>query len=260
MGCGSPRARVASQLQRMHLQPELSLPILDFSRGRHGSDGALGPQTLANGTPNSSIAFPDPAFPDPAFAARSAAIQPSASLIASSPPTQQPLMTHQPVEASTLEPPATPQLKPVSLASDRTISPLPSKRLKPPRRSRSPPPPAATSSAVNNTASSSSTEPSSLVWTDAEITGYDPMDPLDDGYGVNGVGFRPTAAVAYARTQRRKQQLADWKSREAREARQRRSERRKEGDGGLGDAVAVAVGVRVGGTSGEGRRVRFVEG
>jgi hypothetical protein len=86
------------------------------------------------------------------------------------------------------------------------------------------------------------------------------MDPLDDGYGVNGVGFRPTAAVAYARTQRRKQQLADWKSREAREARQRRSERRKEGDGGLGDAVAVAVGVRVGGTSGEGRRVRFVEG
>ncbi|KZF24568.1 hypothetical protein L228DRAFT_245530 [Xylona heveae TC161] len=48
----------------------------------------------------------------------------------------------------------------------------------------------------------------------------------DDGVGLNGVGFRPTPSIAYARAQKRKQQIADWRNREAREARQRRSERR----------------------------------
>lgn len=66
----------------------------------------------------------------------------------------------------------------------------------------------------------------SLTWHDSEITGHDPTDPSDDGYGINGVGFRPTPAIAHARAQKRKQQVAEWKNREAREARQRRSERR----------------------------------
>jgi hypothetical protein len=72
-------------------------------------------------------------------------------------------------------------------------------------------------------------------WHDSEITGHDPDDPEDDGYGINGIGFRPTAAIAWTRSQQRKQQLTDCKNREAREARQQRSEKRKrlfdDGDG-----------------------------
>ncbi|KAA8566667.1 hypothetical protein EYC84_009204 [Monilinia fructicola] len=66
-----------------------------------------------------------------------------------------------------------------------------------------------------------------LTWHDDEITGYKPDDPDDDGEGINGIGFRPTPAIAYARIEKRKQQMADYRSREAREARARRSERRR---------------------------------
>lgn len=98
----------------------------------------------------------------------------------------------------------------------------------------------------------------SLTWHDSEITGHDPTDPSDDGYGINGVGFRPTPAIAHARAQKRKQQVAEWKNREARDARQRRSERRWKGEkvggtpvGGARDGVLQ---------QGEGiRKVRFLE-
>ena len=69
-------------------------------------------------------------------------------------------------------------------------------------------------------------EDNSMTWHEWEITGHDPTDPSDDGYGINGIGFKPTPAIAWARSQRRKQQLAEYKNREAREARQKRSERR----------------------------------
>ncbi|KAL4747297.1 hypothetical protein BDW72DRAFT_17437 [Aspergillus terricola var. indicus] len=65
-----------------------------------------------------------------------------------------------------------------------------------------------------------------LAWSDSEITGHNPTDPDDDGYGINGIGFKPTAAIAWARSQKRKKQVAEWKNREAREARERRRERR----------------------------------
>ncbi|KAK2792252.1 hypothetical protein FQN52_003729 [Onygenales sp. PD_12] len=65
-----------------------------------------------------------------------------------------------------------------------------------------------------------------LTWHDSEITGYAPTDPNDDGYGINGIGFKPTAAVAWERSQRRKKQVAEWKSRESKEARERRKSRR----------------------------------
>ncbi|KAI2792922.1 hypothetical protein POX_b02966 [Penicillium oxalicum] len=65
-----------------------------------------------------------------------------------------------------------------------------------------------------------------LTWHDHEITGHNPTDPNDDGYGINGVGFKPTAAIAWARSQKRQRQVAEWRSREAREARQKRRERR----------------------------------
>jgi hypothetical protein len=66
-----------------------------------------------------------------------------------------------------------------------------------------------------------------MTWHESEITGHNPTDPNDDGYGINGIGFKPTPAIAWARSQRRKQQLADYRNREAREARERRSERRR---------------------------------
>ncbi|EAL92623.1 hypothetical protein KXX16_003264 [Aspergillus fumigatus] len=72
----------------------------------------------------------------------------------------------------------------------------------------------------------STMEDNSLTWNDSEITGHDPNDPNDDGYGINGIGFKPTAAIAWARAQKRQRQVAEWKSREAREAREKRREKR----------------------------------
>lgn len=66
-----------------------------------------------------------------------------------------------------------------------------------------------------------------LTWHEDEITVYDPDDEDDDGIGINGIGFKPTPAIAYARTMKRKQQLAEYKKREEREARARRSSRRR---------------------------------
>lgn len=66
-----------------------------------------------------------------------------------------------------------------------------------------------------------------LWWQPAEITGLDHNDPADDGYGINGIGFVPTPAVANARVKHRKRQIAEWKSREAKEARQKRVEMRR---------------------------------
>jgi hypothetical protein len=69
--------------------------------------------------------------------------------------------------------------------------------------------------------------PNPLTWSDSEITGHNPTDPSDDGYGINGIGFRPTAAIAWARSQKRQKQMAEWKNREAKEAREKRRERRQ---------------------------------
>ena len=99
-----------------------------------------------------------------------------------------------------------------------------------------------------------STSPT-LWWTDNEITGHDPKDPMDDGYGINGVGFLPTPAIAHARVERRRRQVAEWKNREAREARQKRSEMRRRRyveNQGLGSASAGMQG-------GDVRKVRFLE-
>ncbi|MCJ1250045.1 hypothetical protein MMC30_007271 [Trapelia coarctata] len=148
--------------------------------------------------------------------------------------------------------PSTPHLKPVSPSPARTISPLPRRKLSPPLssspRSRSPPTP---------TFFHGSRSPS-------------PSDTIDiQNLGLNGIGYKPTPAMAYARSQRRKQQVADWKAREAKEARQRRIEsRRQRGasrrkglfDPGLFDDINemnAGIGME---TEPATRRVRFVEG
>jgi hypothetical protein len=95
---------------------------------------------------------------------------------------------------------------------------------------------------------------SSLTWQDSEITGHlaDPsIDPEDDGTGLNGIGFRPTPALAYARAQRRRQQVLEWRTREAREARQKRYEQRKRGSSSVRSGLDESK-------EGNRRTVRFV--
>lgn len=81
----------------------------------------------------------------------------------------------------------------------------------------------------NGSSPTLSPTPADLTWQEDEITGHliSPEDPDDDGTGINGIGFRPTPAIAYARSMRRKQQVLDWRAREAREARQKRWEGRR---------------------------------
>lgn len=74
--------------------------------------------------------------------------------------------------------------------------------------------------------------PSLFTWKDGEMAGPaagPAIDPDDDGTGLNGIGFKPTPALAYARSQKRRQQLSEWKRRETREARAKRSQRRQRG-------------------------------
>ena len=78
-----------------------------------------------------------------------------------------------------------------------------------------------------------------LTWQDHEITGHEiDSGGDDDGEGINGIGFRPTTAIAAARQQRRRQQVNEWRAREAKEARQKRFERRRIAGGGAGDAAS----------------------
>ncbi|ROV95622.1 hypothetical protein VSDG_05311 [Cytospora chrysosperma] len=121
-------------------------------------------------------------------------------------------------------------LKPYHTANNRPVEALkPRSR----RRAGTPPLVAATTKAGNVDQSGDPgaeiIDPvrAALTWHDNEITVYDPEDEDDDGTGINGIGFKPTPAIAYARTMKRKQQLAEYKKREEREARARRSSRRR---------------------------------
>ena len=91
--------------------------------------------------------------------------------------------------------------------------------------------------------------PRSVSWPEPATTERELEDSSDDGYGLNGIGFRPTPAMAYARVQRRKQQVAEWKSREAKEARQKRIDQRRLREGNFEGGNEVR-------TKGP-RRVRF---
>ncbi|RDL32668.1 uncharacterized protein BP5553_09124 [Venustampulla echinocandica] len=101
-------------------------------------------------------------------------------------------------------------------------------------RKRAGTPPLATSSASSSPGGGGNRiidpERAALTWHDDEITGHNTSDPEDDGEGINGIGFKPTPAEAYARAQKRQLQMAEYKSREAREARAKRSQRRKGSD------------------------------
>ncbi|KAK7423182.1 hypothetical protein QQZ08_009178 [Neonectria magnoliae] len=66
-----------------------------------------------------------------------------------------------------------------------------------------------------------------LTWHEDEITMYDPEDEDDDGTGINGIGFKPTPALAQARAMKRRQQMAEYRKREESDARTKRSQRRR---------------------------------
>ncbi len=83
-----------------------------------------------------------------------------------------------------------------------------------------------------------------LTWHEDEITIYDPDDEDDDGTGINGVGFKPTPAIAHARTIKRRQQMAEYRKREESDARSRRSQRRR-GDGEASARIDKASARRV---------------
>lgn len=148
-----------------------------------------------------------------------------------------------------------------------TARPFPQPRTRPPKRAGTPPFQFSTTTKPTPgdiaTAPTTIADPvrASLTWHDDEITIYDPDDSDDDGTGINGIGFKPTPAEAYARTVRRRQQLAEYRKREERDARAKRSLRRR-GGGSPAPAGLLGEGMGVGGGKkgkGERRRVRFLE-
>ncbi|KXT03140.1 hypothetical protein AC578_7707 [Pseudocercospora eumusae] len=108
-----------------------------------------------------------------------------------------------------------------------------------PKRMLSPPPPSPATDAMAVDPFETSFDLTSLTWQDDEITGHEITSPDDDGEGINGIGFKPTPAMAQARSQKRRQQVNEWKAREARDARQRRMDRRRGmgGDGASDSAI-----------------------
>lgn len=129
------------------------------------------------------------------------------------------------------------------------------------RMARSPSPPAPHVASSSTPGSYDSPPPSPFHWHHSEITGHLPNDdPDDDGRGINGIGFRPTAAVAHARASKRAQQVREWRARETMDERRRRAARRRN-DGqccGLGDNTAESEAQRLVDMMREtGRSVRF---
>ncbi|CEJ90291.1 hypothetical protein VHEMI06084 [[Torrubiella] hemipterigena] len=88
----------------------------------------------------------------------------------------------------------------------------------------------------------------SLTWHEDEITIYDPDDEDDDGTGINGVGFKPTPALAHVRAMKRQQQMAEYRKREESEARAKRNQRRRDGSSASRHEDKLAA-----------RKVRFLE-
>ncbi|KAL2260305.1 hypothetical protein VTK26DRAFT_5727 [Humicola hyalothermophila] len=164
--------------------------------------------------------------------------------------------------ANTLSPPHSPQQNPSAKPCNRQRQ---SQRngTPPPFAARSPSPPPSSSFSSSSSSSSSNTitDPlrASLTWHEDEITIYDPDDSDDDGTGINGIGFKPTPAIAYARAMRRRQQLAEYKKREDREARAKRSLRRRMMAGGTpSPGLGPGTGSGPGKKERERRKVRFL--
>ena len=225
---GSPRSTVAGDLQGLNLDSYNSIPQLDFSRNH---EPVYEPSIRSTPTENGFI--PNARLPSHRHTLNAPVTPP---LTLDEFHTTTVCMSHE--RPMQLEVPETPRLRPVS--------------------SPTPPPSAKTSLESKPIAPLPSPIPK-LWWDDSEITGHDPKDPNDDGYGINGIGFLPTPAIANARLQRRKKQVAEWKNREAKEARQKRSDRRRRRDAEAGPAGNLLVRDEGAGLLEETRKVRFLE-
>lgn len=162
------------------------------------------------------------------------------------------------ITVDTLSPPLSPQHNP---STSHPTHHRPRRVGTPPLAFRPPSPSPTSSSSSTCSTNNSITDPlrASLTWQENEITVYDPDDSDDDGTGINGIGFKPTPAIAYSRTMRRRQQLAEYRKREEREARAKRSARRRIMGGSPSPGPGPGVGVGVGKErEREKRKVRFL--
>ncbi|GME38783.1 hypothetical protein GTA08_BOTSDO04407 [Neofusicoccum parvum] len=222
-GSESPRSRVASQFERMQINKGASLPVIDFGSGDAGA-----------------VATKKPRHNDELFEHYQHAPRNGGSHLSQ----MQELQPQSPPPQPVLEIAETPlniafpadgvqQLPPTPSSSPSVKLFLSSRRPNPKLHRRSPSP----SVRSFATPPSSSTNPgpalpdqAALTWQDSEITGHNiDRDHDDDGHGINGIGFRPSHAVAQQRALKRRQQILEWRAREAREARQKRGERRRLG-------------------------------
>ena len=224
---GSPRTTVAGHLQGLDLDPHNEIPRLEFDKAT-GIQMAANKTTLSSGAFNPHIFLPSQTYDTP--------VTPPPSSHGPLSMTSKANVTSHVINVP-LEIPETPRICPVS----------------------SPTPPSSSSTAGPSKSPPATSPAPALWWSDSEITGHDPKDPSDDGYGINGVGFLPTPAIANARIERRKRQVAEWKNREAREARQKRSDRRRRRDLETGPAGNPVVHGESGLRIDEGRKVRFLE-
>ncbi|MCJ1241845.1 hypothetical protein MMC14_009851 [Varicellaria rhodocarpa] len=225
-GDGSPRTEVASKFSALDIQQESPIPKIDFGKKiRTKADtGTVLPADKADSIPGGLLTG----------RVKKTSPEPSSSLNISEASTlpQTQTTTSQSkllILPPALEIPETPHPHPASPMRLKSPPPLhltTTATTIAPRRAKSPPPPSPTS--------------------------FSPDSSPEDFTGINGIGFRPTPAQSYARAQRRKQQVAEWKSREAKEARQRRSERRAGVEKKERAGMEREEGVR--------RKVRFVEG
>ncbi|MCJ1318594.1 hypothetical protein MMC15_003924 [Xylographa vitiligo] len=251
-GNESPRTTVAGQMQALRLGHEQALPLLPTQV----------PEKLSRTVNTSAVAY-QPQVPncsDASFKFIAPQAQNANSMNSSfGSTTSDTYISFINGAATPPSVPSTPHLKPVSPSPARTISPLPRGRPK------SPPPPPRSPSPAAELASAALLFTPSLPARAVSSPSPSPLSTIElENLGLNGIGYRPTPAMAYARAQRRKQQVAEWKSREAKEARQRRSELRKKRDQNIGDSGRMLVGLggdREGGLEEmKVRRVRFVEG
>ncbi|KAF4308043.1 hypothetical protein GTA08_BOTSDO04407 [Botryosphaeria dothidea] len=217
-GSESPRSRVASQFELLQINKSgFGLPMIDFGSGDAGAVATKKAKHNENFSEHGS------------YIPHSGGSHISHEGELSPPP--------QPVQeiAETPQHIAFPgdgiQATPPPPSSSPSVKLFLSTRRPNPKLHRQSPSP----SVLNLSKSSSSSaapvplpEQAALTWQDSEITGHEiDRDHDDDGYGINGIGFRPTHQVAQHRALKRRQQILEWRARQAREDRQKRSERRR---------------------------------
>lgn len=233
-GCGHDAMQQDTDIG---VRKRLKLPHVDARILGQNADGArpAATATIVDLSDSKTASAAHPVTVPPAAGTRDFETPPSTAVVA---PSNNTIAIH-PAAIQHREPPAAPGDGPRDDTQPRPTSPsqLSATKLRHNRKRITPPPsppPAARAVDVVDPVRAA------LTWHEDEITIYDPDDSDDDGTGINGIGFKPTPAIAHARTLRRKQQLAEYRKREEREARARRSMMRRRGTSPGPQAAALA--------------------